>query len=80
MRLAKPRRQQDREMPSDGVARVISENLLGAVIEVDDALSVVDRDDGVGGDGEDARELCLRRPQLLLDPSLLPSRARTNAC
>ena len=77
MRLAKARRQQNVEMPSDGFVRAVAEDLLGAVIEVDDLLRVVDRDDRVGGDGEDAGELRLRRPQLLLDPALLPE-ARAN--
>ena len=38
--------------------------LLGAVVEVEDAMRIVDGDDRVGRDAEDAGELRLRRAEL----------------
>ena len=53
--VAKARRQQDGEVPPDRVARAVAEDLLGAAIEVDDPLRLVDRDDRVGGDARECR-------------------------
>jgi hypothetical protein len=56
---AEPRRKQDGEVAADRVARLVPEHLFGAAVEMNDPLAVIDRDDGVGGDGQDARELGL---------------------
>ena len=52
-------RDQQRQMTPDDLLRLISEDLLGALIEVDDPLLLIDADDRIGGDAENARELRL---------------------
>src|SRR5215831_14580298 len=58
-------------MAADRVAGAIAEDLLGPAIEMDDALAMVDRDDRVGGDRQDAGEFCFGCPQVFLNPLLL---------
>ncbi|HXT17335.1 MAG TPA: hypothetical protein VN706_16975 [Gemmatimonadaceae bacterium] len=57
-------------MPAERILFGVAEDLLGAAIEVDDAQRLIDGDDGVRGDGQNARELGLRRAKLILDPML----------
>ena len=51
--------QQEFNRLADDLAGRIAEGILGAAIEMDDRVSVVDRDDRVRGDGEDAGDLRL---------------------
>lgn len=53
-------------MPADRVVGVVPEYLLGTSIEVHDALGLIDRDDRVRRDGEDAGELCFGGLELLM--------------
>ena len=50
-------------MPADDSFGLIPEDLLGALIEVNDALLLIDADDRIGGDAENAGELRLGLPQ-----------------
>jgi len=59
-------------MAADGIAGGVAEDLLRAAVEVDDPLALIDRDDRVRRDRENAGELCLRRAQLFLDALLFP--------
>ena len=54
-------------MASDRVARLVPEHRFRAVVEMNDALALVDRDDRVGGDGENAGELGFGGTKLGLD-------------
>jgi hypothetical protein len=72
MRLAVPRRQQNGEVPADHVLRRVTEDFFGAAIEVDDVLRVIDSDDRVGGDRQNAGELRLRCAERLLSEALFP--------
>lgn len=58
-------------MSADRVVRFVAENLLGAAIEVHDALRLIDGDDRVGGNRQNAGELCLRCAERLLSETLL---------
>lgn len=44
----------------------VAEDVFSAAVEVDDALALIDRDDRVGRDREDAGELRFGRAQRLL--------------
>ena len=49
----------------------VAEDALGTLVEDRDALMLVDRDDRVGGDGDDSGELGLGQAQRLLRPFAL---------
>ena len=66
MCVAVARREQSRERLADDVALGVSEELLRPVIEVQDALLLVDRDDRVDRDGEDPLELGARGTEFSL--------------
>ena len=57
--VAIPRRQQQRHVTPDDLLRRVPEDLLGALIEVDDVLLLIDADDRIGGNAKNARELRL---------------------
>jgi hypothetical protein len=67
---AKTRRQQHGKVSPDRVRRRVPEDLLGAAIEMHDPLRVVDRDDCVGGNRQNARELFLGCSRLAGDTML----------
>jgi len=54
-------------MPAERVRLLVAEDFLGAAVEVDDALRLVDRDDRVGRDSEDSRELGFGGSKRLFD-------------
>ena len=41
-------------MATDDLLRLVPEDLFGALVEVDDVLLLIDADDRIGGDAEDA--------------------------
>ena len=59
VRRAKARWKQDGQMAADRVAGAIAEDLFSPAVEMDDPLAVVDRDDRIGCDGQDAGKLGL---------------------
>ena len=65
---------EDIQMPPDRIRRRVPEDLLGAAIEMDDPLRLVDRDDRVGRDAEDTGELRFRGTKRIFDAA-----ARTQA-
>ena len=59
------------EERSDHLLLRIAEDLLGAFIEHGDSLIRIDRNDGVGGNGDDPRELGFGTSKRALDPFAL---------
>ena len=74
-----PRGQELRERLADHVRRAPPERAFGALIEDDDPLLFIDRDDRVDGKGCDAGGLLLRRAQLIEQNSGLRLVARDGA-
>ena len=68
---AKARRQQHGQMPPDRIFGHVAEDLLGAAVEMDDALTLIDGDDRVGRDRENAGEFRLGCPERFLRAALL---------
>ena len=63
---AKPLWDQHVERQADGLGARIAESLFGAVVENRNALILIERNDGVGSDGYDAGEFCLRQTERLI--------------
>ena len=68
VRSAESLGKQDRYRLADRLVRRVAEDLLRAAVEVDDAMRVVDGDDGIGGNRQDSGELCFRRAELFVTP------------
>jgi hypothetical protein len=68
--LVKLRRQQEFQRLSENLLRPVPENLFGALIEQDDFLVFIDRNDGVGGDFENFPEQFGRSQQLIFRPTV----------
>lgn len=63
-------RNENIQMAADGVGRLVFEDLFRAAIEMNDALRSIDRDDRIGGDSQNSRELRFRFAKRVLDLAL----------